>query len=233
MSGHSRVKNCAIFQTLFRSSHFSTQSNKKHFGPRCIIEAMPTLKEVNNTPLKAEKEVFKTPRGDVSRKSAPSLVSEISGIGNDKKNKPTTAKKKKSSGDSKGGCLGDSKKKSSGKRGGGGRQISIFESIGVAAPVGKTTPKSSSGGGGATPKSSKKRKTLATVPNLNAKPICIHLTIEGKDPKKVKIDCHAVKTEFDDIFDSPIVLKENTIEKRAFPKDPLRRFLRGFGRYIH
>lgn len=137
--------------------------------------------------------------------------------------------KAKNKSDDSSGYLGDSEKKSR-KRASKQRQSSIFESIGMEAPAQKTPPAKAT----TTPKSSsKKRKaTSAPVPKLNVKPICIHLAVEGKETKKMKIDCHALKKEFDDILeDAPIVLKD-TIEKRALPKDPLCRFLRGFGRYI-
>jgi hypothetical protein len=138
--------------------------------------------------------------------------------------------KAKNKNDDSSGYFGDNEKKTSRKRASKQRQSSIFESIGMEAPASasqKTPPTNT------TPKSgSKKRKTTsAPVPKLNAKPICIHLAVEGKETKKLKIDCHALKKEFDDILDAPIVLKD-TIEKRALPKDPLCRFLRGFGRYI-
>ena len=138
-------------------------------------------------------------------------------------------RKAKNKSDDSSGYLGDNEKKSR-KRASKQRQSSIFESIGMEAPVSAKTPPPTTN---TTPKSSsKKRKTAsAPVPKLNAKPICIHLAVDGKESKKLKIDCHALKKEFGDVLDAPIVLKD-TIEKRALPKDPLCRFLRGFGRYI-
>jgi hypothetical protein len=197
---------------------------------------MPTLLEIGvNTPT--EKVKMTPPDADsknspprtiaFKKNAAPSpAVSEL-GIA-----LPKSKAKNKS--DDSSGYFGDSEKKSSRKRASKQRQSSIFESIGMEAPASlsasqKTPPTNNN----TTPKSnSKKRKTTsAPVPKLNAKPICIHLAVEGKEPKKIKIDCHAMKKEFDDILDAPIVLKD-TIEKRALPKDPLSRFLRGFGRYI-
>lgn len=195
---------------------------------------MPTLLEIGaNTP--PTEKVFKMIPADAATKNSPPrtiafkknaapspAVSEL-GIA-----LPKMKAKNKSDGSS--GYLGDNEKKLSRKRASKQRQSSIVESTGMEAPVSAKTPPPTTN---TTPKSSsKKRKTTsAPVPKLNAKPICIHLAVEGKESKKLKIDCHALKKEFDDILDAPIVLKD-TIEKRALPKDPLCRFLRGFGRYI-
>ena len=188
---------------------------------------MPTLKEVQvgvNTPT--EKVKMTSPPHAASKNSpfkknaAPSpAVSEL-GIALPKM-------KAKNKGDDSSGYFGDNEKKSSRKRASKQRQSSIFESIGMEAPAQKTPPTNTTPKSGST----KRKTTSAPVPKLNAKPICIHLAVEGKETKKLKIDCHALKKEFDDILDAPIVLKD-TIEKRALPKDPLCRFLRGFGRYI-
>ncbi len=196
---------------------------------------MPTLQEVGlNTP--PTEKVFKMiPLDAASKKSPPRTIAfkknaapspAVSELGIAL---PKMKAKNKSDGSE---YVGDSEKKSSRKRASKQRQSSIFESIGMEAPASasqKTPPTKAN----TTPKSgSEKRKTTsAPVPKLNAKPICIHLAVEGKETKKLKIDCHALKKEFDDILDAPIVLKD-TIEKRALPKDPLCRFLRGFGRYI-
>ena len=195
---------------------------------------MPTLLEIGvNTP--PTEKVFKMTPPDASKKSPPRTIK----VENNAAPSPAVSemtmdialnkRKAKNKSDDNSGYLGDSEKKLSRKRASKQRQSSIFESIGMEAPASasqKTPPAKAT----TTPKSSsKKRKTTsAPVPKLNAKPICIHLAVEGKETKKLKIDCHALKKEFDDILDAPIVLKE----KRALPKDPLCRFLRGFGRYI-
>ena len=184
---------------------------------------MPTLMEINNTPSKAE---FLTPR-DAKKSAAsdeeiPLLHSEDS-ESNDEVKKSANTKvrsEKKASDDTK----GKSRKR-------GDRQISIFESIGVAAPAETITPKSRSKGDTNADSSKKKRKRVIT-PKYNSFPICIHITAEGKETKKVMITCHGIKNDFnDDIVDQPIVIVLK--EKRALPKDPVARFLVGFGRYIH
>lgn len=175
--------------------------------------------EINNTPPKAE---FLTPR-DAKKSAAsdeeiPLLHSEDSESNDEVKKSANT--KEKASDDTK----GKSRKR-------GGRQISIFESIGVAAPAETITPKSRSKGDTNADSSKKKRKRVIT-PKYNSFPICVHITAEGKETKKVMITCHGIKNDFnDDIVDQPIVIVLK--EKRALPKDPVARFLVGFGRYIH
>jgi hypothetical protein len=104
------------------------------------------------------------------------------------------------------------------------RQTSIFESIGFIAPAG--VRKSSTDA----PNEKKRRRSVAMMPEYNIKPIRVHIiTAVGEEPKKVEIYCHGIKNDYDEIFESHLVLNE----KRAVLKDPLSRFLTGFGRYIH
>ena len=210
---------------LSKATHFFS-SQKNH--------AMPTLKEINGSPPKA---AILTPK-DCKKPSAsdeeiPFLSSEESNDGFNGKKKRADRKvianstTKNASSDSK----GKSRKRS-------GRQISIFESIGAAPPTGTVlTPSNSTGhsnnaNAGGSAKKIRKRRTIN--PSEDAFPICVHITasdsVEGKEPKKVMITCHGVKSEFSDgIVDSPIVVKE----KHALPTQSVARFLSGFGRYIH
>ncbi len=192
---------------------------------------MPTQTEINSGPQKAD---ILTPRDGKKRSASdeeiPFLDSEES---NDKKilsdgklsvdreaNAKSRSGKENASSDKK----GKSRKRS-------GRQISIFESIGAAPPTGTVlTPSTDTGNpSNADESATKKRKKRKILnPNEDAFPISVHITTEGKEPRKVMITCHGIKSEFnDDIVDSPIV-----VNVRAVPKDHVARFLVGFGRYI-
>eukprot|EP00986_Skeletonema_menzelii_P002074 scaffold560_cov139-Skeletonema_menzelii.AAC.7 len=187
---------------------------------------MPTLKEINGSPPKA---AILTPKDckkpSASKEENPFLSSEESNDrfnGNKKMSSGrTNSTTKKPKGDKK----GKSRKRS-------GRQISIFESIGAAPPTGTVlTPSTGNSSNAASGNSAKKKRKRTMTPSYDAFPISVHITtsMEGKEPKKVMITCHGVMSEFSDEFVDPIVLKE----KHALPKDPVRRFLSGFGRYIH
>eukprot|EP00984_Skeletonema_dohrnii_P013254 scaffold5462_cov103-Skeletonema_dohrnii-CCMP3373.AAC.14 len=179
---------------------------------------MPTLMGINDTPPKAD---FLSPRNakksSASDEEIPSLASES--------NDELSADRKASANSMNDKARSDSKGKSR-KR--SGRQISIFESIGLTPPTGKVlTPNTAVDTTNAG--STKKKKKRRTIDPKDAFPICVHITAEGKEPKKVMITCHGLKSEFnDDFVNSPIEVKE----KRSLPKDPVARFLGGFGRYI-
>jgi len=175
---------------------------------------------INDTPLKAD---FLSPQ-DAKKSSAideeiPSLASES----NDELSADRKASAKSMNDKARSDSKGKSRKRS-------GRQISIFESIGLAPPTGTVLTPSTAVDTANNADSTKKKKKRRTIdPKDKAFPICVHITAEGKEPKKVMITCHGLKSEFnDDIVNSPIVLKE----KRSLPKDPVARFLGGFGRYI-
>ena len=197
------------------------------------IQAMPTLKEINGSPPKA---AIRTPK-DCKKPAAsvggnPFLSSERSNddrymkmsadskVANSAKKKPSSSNK------------GKSRKRS-------GRQISIFESIGATPPTENVlTPPNvsvSTGGKSSNADDSAKKRKRRTIsqPNCGAFPICVNVSsaMEGKEAKKVVITCHGVKNEFSDAIacSSPIVVKE----KYSLPKDPMTRFLKGFGRFIH
>lgn len=179
---------------------------------------------INDTPPKAD---FITPQEakkySASDEGIPLLSSEES-ESNDERQSNSKLEKKVDAKSTKDASGADSKGKSR-KR--GGRQITIFESIGVPRLI--ITPKTSTGETNADKSAKKKLKRTVITPKDNAFPVCIHITAEGKEPKKVMITCHGIrKNDFSDAFSSPIVLKE----KRALPKDPVARFLVGFGRYI-
>jgi len=184
-------------------------------------KAMPTLMGINDTPLKAD---FLSPQ-DAKKSSAideeiPSLSSES----NDELSADRKASAKSMNDKARSDSKGKSRKRS-------GRQISIFESIGLAPPTGTVLTPSTAVDTANNADSTKKKKKRRTIDPKDAAafPICVHITAEGKEPKKVMITCHGLKSEFnDDIVNSPIVLKE----KRSLPKDPVARFLGGFGRYI-
>eukprot|EP00984_Skeletonema_dohrnii_P018124 scaffold8379_cov93-Skeletonema_dohrnii-CCMP3373.AAC.2 len=186
---------------------------------------MPTLMGINDTPPKAD---FLSPRNakksSASDEEIPSLASESNDELSDQK---MSADRKVSAKSMDGKARSDSKGKSR-KR--SGRQISIFESIGLTPPTGKVLTPSTSTAVDTNADSTKKKKKRKTIhPKDDAFPICVHITAEGKEPKKVMITCHGLKSELNnEIVNSPIVLKE----KRALPKDPVARFLGGFGRYI-
>lgn len=203
----------------FPHFHFPLRS-----PPRQTQSKMPTLMAINDTPPKAD---FITPQEakkySASDEGIPLLSSEES-ESNDERQSNSKLEKKVDAKSTKDASGADSKGKSR-KR--GGRQITIFESIGVPRLI--ITPKTSTGETNADKSAKKKLKRTVITPKDNAFPVCIHITAEGKEPKKVMITCHGIrKNDFSDAFSSPIVLKE----KRALPKDPVARFLVGFGRYI-
>jgi len=192
---------------------------------------MPTLTEIDTdllTPRDAKK-------SSASDEEIPLLSSEDSSESNDERKSNVTLEEKKISANGKVNVKSSKEKASADSKGKsrkrGGRQISIFESIGVSPPTGTTTttPKISTGDTNADGSSKKKRKRTVITPKDDAFPICVHITAEGKEPKKVIITCHGIKSDFnEDIVASPIVLKE----KLTLHKDPVGRFLIGFGRYI-
>jgi hypothetical protein len=180
---------------------------------------------INDTPPQAD---FLSPRNakksSASDEEIPSLSSESNDELSDQKMSADRKVSAKSMDDkARSESKGKSRKRS-------GRQISIFESIGLTPPTGKVlTPSTAVDNTTTNADSTKKKKKRRTTNPKDAFPICVHITAEGKEPKKVMITCHGLKSEFnDDFVNSPIVLKE----KRALPKDPVARFLGGFGRYI-
>jgi len=189
--------------------------------------------EINSGPQKAD---ILTPRDGKKRSASdeeiiPFLDSEES---NDKKilSDGKLSVDRKANAKSRSGKENASSDKKGKSRKRSGRQISIFESIGAAPPTGtvltpSTDTRNLSNADESATKKRKKRRTLN--PNEDAFPISVHITTEGKEPRKVMITCHGIKSEFnDDIVDYPIVVKG----KRAIPKDHVARFLVGFGRYI-
>ena len=177
---------------------------------------MPTLLEVNITPSKAQ---------DAKK---PSTSGKISFARKDEKENDKNKNKSKSSTKDKGNKSESSTNQK--HRRGGDKQLSIFESIGIPTTAGKIISPRNSAVDSSSKKKNKKRKSTALTAKDNSFPIIVHVNSEGKEPQKVVISCHGVKREFSNaIVDSPIVVEE----KRAIPKDPVARFLVGFGRFIH
>lgn len=192
----------------------------------------------NNKPQKAG---ILTPRDakkpPVSFVKIPLLDSEESNDGKLLGNGKISLKKKAKAKSGKENANSSDKKRKSRKR--SGRQISIFESIGTVPPVPPSgtvlTPSTDTGirSNAADSSMKKKKKRRITNPKEDAFPISVHINTEGKEPKKVKITCHGIKSEFnDEIVDSPIVVNAISKGKRAIPKEYVARFLVGFGRYI-
>lgn len=191
---------------------------------------MPTLMDFSNN--KPQKAGILTPRDakkpPVSVVKIPLLDSEESNDGKLLGNGKISLKKKAKAKSGKENANSSDKKRKSRKR--SGRQISIFESIGTVPPVPPDTGIRSNADDSSM---KKKKKRRITNPKEDAFPISVHINTEGKEPKKVKITCHGIKSEFnDEIVDSPIVVNANSKGKRAIPKEYVARFLVGFGRYI-
>lgn len=199
---------------------------------------MPTLMEINGEPEEAG---ILTPRNgkkpSASAEEITFLDSEESNDGKLLSNGKISVGKKAKAKSGKENASNSDKKGKSRKR--SGRQIGIFESIGAAPPSISSgtvlTPSTDTGNhsnaGESSTKKKKKRRTMN--PSEDAFPISVHINTDDKEPKKVMITCHGVKSEFnDEIADSPIVVNVNSKGKRAIPKDYVARFLVGFGRYI-
>lgn len=107
------------------------------------------------------------------------------------------------------------------------RTIRDFYSLSPKQPNTSTSPRVSAAKKEVTPKKRVVGKFIGL--NQEVAPIHVHVPFRGQDTHIFAIDAHCIDSKYD-VSDRPVVLT-GTFPGRL--NVPIKRFLRGFGRYIH